>query len=160
QMDLKKKFPHRRLLVDQLKEQYGELLGQAPQVATNVNILGNDSAYTVTTGHQLNIFTGPLYFIFKIVSAIRLAKDLKQTYPDHDFVPVYWMATEDHDFEEINHTRVFGKKIIWDIPKLSATGRMSTANIADTVKQYCNTFGISHNAEKLTKIVEEAYLKE
>lgn len=161
QIALKKNFnnDHRSLLVAQLKEQYAELLDNAPLVASHIDLLKDQHVYTVTTGHQLNIFSGPLYFIFKIVSAIRLAKDLKAAHPENDFVPVYWMATEDHDFEEINHTRVFGKKIAWDTEGISATGRMSTANIVDTVKQYCNTFGISPNAEKLTQIVEEAYLK-
>jgi len=160
QIAQKKDFAHRELLVTQLQEQYGDLLHESPLVAQNIRLLLHQNVYTITTGHQLNIFTGPLYFIVKIVSAIRLAKDLKDQYPDCGFVPVYWMATEDHDFEEINHTRVFGKKIIWDTPKIAATGRMSTADIIETVKQYCNTFGISANAERLTKIVEKAYLEE
>lgn len=159
QLALKSNFAHRELLSSRLKAQYAELLHSAPAVATNLDLLAQDNTFTVTTGHQLNIFTGPLYFIFKIMSAIRLAKDLKAAYPDRDFVPVYWMATEDHDFEEINNTRVFGKKILWDTPRVSATGRMSTADINDTVKQYCATFGLSDNADKLAQIVEDAYLQ-
>lgn len=154
----KQNFTHRKLLVDQLQLQYATLLSSSPEVAKNIALLQEPNTYTVTTGHQLNIFTGPLYFIFKIVSAIRLAKDLKAEYPAQNFVPVYWMATEDHDFEEINHTRVFGKKISWDTPKISGTGRMSTGDIQEAVRQYCNTFGLSSNAEELTAIVEKAYL--
>ncbi|WDF68723.1 bacillithiol biosynthesis cysteine-adding enzyme BshC [Sphingobacterium oryzagri] len=160
QIELRQDFRHRALLVEQLTDQYGALLDEAPLVSANIQSLGDATTFTVTTGHQLNIFTGPLYFIFKIVTAIRLAKDLKAAYPAYDFVPVYWMATEDHDFAEINNTRVFGKKIMWDIPAVSGTGRMSTANIADTVKQYCNTFGLSANADRLKAIVEQAYLQE
>lgn len=161
QIAAKKNFPHRQLLTDSLREQYGSLLdsgagGQA--VADNIKLLENHNTYTVTTGHQLNIFTGPLYFIFKIVTAIRLAKDLKAAHPQYNFVPVYWMASEDHDFAEINNTRVYGKKIVWDTPAVAATGRMSTADIADTVKQYCNTFGLSDNGDKLKNIIEQAYL--
>lgn len=154
----KQGFEHRALLQEQLRLQYAQLLPKAPAVARHIELLGEANTYTVTTGHQLNIFTGPLYFIFKIVSAIRLAKDLKAEYPERNFVPVYWMATEDHDFEEINHTRVFGKKISWDTEKISGTGRMSTKDIQEAVRQYCNTFGLSANAEQLTTIVEEAYL--
>ncbi len=157
QMEQKKDFSHRSLLTTQLREQYGELLKGSPEVEKNISLLANDNTYTVTTGHQLNIFTGPLYFIFKIITAIRLAKDLKEAYPKSNFVPVYWMATEDHDFPEINHTRVFGKKIEWDTPTISGTGRMSTEDIGEAVKQYCGTFGIGPNAEKLTKIIEKAY---
>lgn len=159
QLVQKQGFAHRKLLQEQLGQQYAELLASAPEVAKNIALLGEANTYTVTTGHQLNIFTGPLYFIFKIVSAIRLAKDLKAAYPDQNFIPVYWMATEDHDFDEINHTRVFGKKISWDTEKVSGTGRMSTKDIQEAVRQYCNTFGLSSNAEALTRIVEEAYLK-
>lgn len=159
QIEQKKIFENRELLVAQLREQYGDLLSSSPKVVAKIDELQKENSFTVTTGHQLNIFTGPLYFIFKIVTVIRLAKDLKEAYPAYNFVPVYWMATEDHDFEEINHTRVFGKKIVWDTPRISATGRMSTNDIVEAVKQYCNTFGLSANATKLKKIVEEAYLR-
>lgn len=155
----KKNFSQRQLLQEQLQDQYAGLLDDAPVVAQHITLLKDKNTFTVTTGHQLNIFTGPLYFIFKIVSAIRLAEDLKAAYPEYNFVPVYWMATEDHDFEEINHTRVFGKKISWNTEKVAATGRMATADIVDTVRQYCNTFGLSANAEALATMVEDAYLK-
>src|SRR5690606_27481839 len=113
--------PHRDALVAALKAQYGDLIASSPAVAQNIELLKNSNTFTVTTGHQLNIFTGPLYFIFKIVTAIRLAQDLKKKFTDKDFIPVYWMATEDHDFAEINHTRVYGKKITWDVPAVSGT---------------------------------------
>lgn len=158
QIEEQKKFQYRELLVDQLKIQYGKLLESSPEVAQNLERLKQNNTFTVTTGHQLNIFTGPLYFIFKIITTIKLANDLKEKFPENDFVPVYWMATEDHDFAEINHTRVYGKKISWDVDALSATGRMKTDSMIDVVKQYCNTFGLSENSSKLTELVEEAYL--
>src|SRR5690606_3086637 len=104
QLSKKQNFAHRALLTQVLKQQYGALLDTSPEVAKQIALLADKNTFTVTTGHQLNIFTGPLYFIFKIVTAIRLAKDLKEQFGDHHFVPIYWMATEDHDFEEINHT--------------------------------------------------------
>ena len=64
----------------------------------NIELLKNKNTYTVTTGHQLCLFTGPLYFIYKLFSVINLAEDLKKDFPQFDFVPVYWMASEDHDF--------------------------------------------------------------
>lgn len=159
QMAEKKVFAHRAVLVDRLRSQYAEILQDSPQVAANIDLLLQDNTYTITTGHQLNIFTGPLYFIFKIMTAIRLSEDLKAKYPEKNFIPVYWMATEDHDFEEINHTKVYGKKISWDTPTISATGRMDTSSIIDAVKQYTNILGLSENSAKLTAIVEHAYLK-
>ena len=159
QIEHKKTFTHRPLLVDQLRDQYTGLLADAPAVESNITALLDENTYTVTTGHQLNIFTGPLYFIFKIITAIRLADDLKKAHPDKNFVPVYWMATEDHDFEEINHTRVFGKKISWDTPAVSATGRMTTESIEEAVKQYKAILGLSDNSCKLNDKVDKAYIE-
>ena len=93
---------NREVLVKAVRNQYKNIdLHDAVDNALNRLALPN--TFTVTTGHQLNLFTGPLYFLYKIVSTINLAKQLSRTYPEQDFVPVYWMATEDHDFEEINH---------------------------------------------------------
>ena len=64
----------------------------------SISLLRLENTYTITTGHQLNIFAGPLYFIYKIVTAIKLSRQLKEAFPDKNFVPVYWMASEDHDF--------------------------------------------------------------
>ncbi|MCA5006582.1 bacillithiol biosynthesis cysteine-adding enzyme BshC [Sphingobacterium bovistauri] len=159
QLKLKSNFAHREVLVSSLKSQYGDLLKDAPEVAKHVKLLAEENTFTVTTGHQLNIFTGPLYFIFKIACAIRLAKDLKEKFPDKNFVPVYWMASEDHDFEEINNTRVYGKKIVWDVPGISGTGKMDTNSMQDVVRQYIGMLGLSDNSSKLAQIVEDAYLK-
>lgn len=158
QIKQKKGKINRDLLVSSLRSQYGDLLIKSPKVAESILALGDENTYTVTTGHQLNVFTGPLYFIFKIISAIRLAADLKAEFPDKNFIPVYWMATEDHDFAEINHTRLSGKKIMWETPAVSATGRMSTATMEEVVRTYQNFLGLSDNSEKLSKLVEEAYL--
>ncbi|MDO7875206.1 bacillithiol biosynthesis cysteine-adding enzyme BshC [Hymenobacter sp. ASUV-10] len=102
----------RQRLVAALREQYS---GEVPAaIAANLDLLAQSTTFTVTTGHQLNLLTGPLYFIYKIVSAIRLSQELKAAYPQYDFVPLYWMATEDHDFAEINHFSLFGKAYAWE----------------------------------------------
>ena len=151
--------PDRSTLVQVLQQQYGNSLAEQPAVAANISALADERTFTVTTGHQLNIFTGPLYFIFKIATAIRLARDLQAAFPEYNFVPLYWMATEDHDFAEINHTRLHGKKITWDVPAAGATGRMKTATMADTVHEYQRTLGLSDNSSKLAAIVKAAYLQ-
>lgn len=149
----------RQVLVRSLRRQYGEALQLHPAVAANVEALSDDRTFTVTTGHQLNIFTGPLYFVFKIATTIRLTQDLKAAFPGYTFVPVYWMATEDHDFAEINHTRLHGKKISWDAAAGGATGRMKTGGMAETVREYQRFLGLSDNSSKLARLVEEAYLE-
>ncbi len=100
----------RKLLGEVLKEQYTRSGLQPP----DPRLLSDTKTFTICTGHQLCLFTGPLYFIYKIISTIKLAKELKINFPEYNFIPVYWMASEDHDFAEINHINLFGKKIEWD----------------------------------------------
>ena len=157
-IDSKKQGCNRQILVETLNEQYSRLAQPVSiTVRHNIDLLLQKDTYTVTTGHQLNLFTGPLYFIFKIVTAINLARELKINFPDKSFVPVYWMATEDHDFAEINHTYIGGKKVSWDIGTTGATGRISTKEFGKTLRDYTNTLGVSDHAEELNKLVAGAY---
>ncbi|MDX5340558.1 MAG: bacillithiol biosynthesis cysteine-adding enzyme BshC [Cyclobacteriaceae bacterium] len=111
----------REILYQSLIGQY-EGISLQEMVAENIYSLKSDKTFTVVTGHQLNLFTGPLYFIYKIVSTINLARKLKKAFPEYHFVPVYWMATEDHDFEEINYFRLDGKKYQWNSTQTGAVG--------------------------------------
>jgi len=144
-------------LKDSLLEQY-RTIGNSGKSIENIALLTEENTFTVTTGHQLNIFTGPLYFIFKIVTTIKLAQELKRIFPEKNFVPVYWMASEDHDFAEINHTSLFGKNIQWNAPVQGATGRIAIQGMTEAVKAYKSILGLSENSAKLSKIIEEAYL--
>ncbi len=129
--------------------------------ATNKNIssLADKNTFTVTTGHQLCLFTGPLYFIYKIITVINLAERLKKEYPANNFVPVYWMASEDHDFAEINHTYVFGKKIEWSGDSLAGgpVGKISIHTLAPVLDGILTILGESEMAVELKKILVEAY---
>jgi len=119
----------RNLLSEILKEQYRGL--QAKQaVNLNIEALKQENTFTITTGHQLNIFSGPLYFIYKIVTVINACKVLQEKYPAFNFVPVYWMASEDHDFEEINHFTLFGNTHTWETNQKGPVGRFSTRDMA------------------------------
>ncbi|SNS47397.1 bacillithiol biosynthesis cysteine-adding enzyme BshC [Ekhidna lutea] len=120
----------RSVLVEVLKEQY-QGLDINSAVSQNIESLADSKTFTVTTGHQLNIFTGPLYFIYKIVTVINACKNLKQTYPDYNFVPVYWMASEDHDFEEINHFFFEGKKYEWETAQTGAVGHFDPSGLKE-----------------------------
>ena len=120
-------FPavHRAALVSSLQKQY-ESLDISDAVSSNISALSNPDTFTVTTGHQLNIFTGPLYFIYKIITVINACKKLKSDYPNYNFVPVYWMASEDHDYDEIKYFRLYGKKYVWETSQKGAVGRFHT----------------------------------
>lgn len=113
----------RQTLVEVLKEQY-QGTNPSSGVEKNIQALLSSSTFTITTAHQPNLFTGPLYFIYKILHAIKLAASLKDTFPQYDFVPVYYMGSEDADFAELNHIYVDGKKIEWKQTQKGAVGRM------------------------------------
>ncbi|WP_316750996.1 bacillithiol biosynthesis cysteine-adding enzyme BshC [Pedobacter gandavensis] len=147
---------NRAVLTRILKKQYATIKAPA-LVEQNIHLLADDRTFTITTGHQLNIFTGPLYFIYKIVTAINLAKELKEKFPNENFVPVYWMATEDHDFEEINHVKIEDKKLSWNKKAAGATGRLSTKDITETLLAYKGYLGITENGLQLAALVEKAY---
>jgi len=168
----KKIIADREVLVNVLKKQYGFLSGQSKASPTGgdlpagqaglegaIELLKSPDTYTVTTGHQLNIFAGPLYFIYKIVTTIKLARQLKAQFPDKNFVPVYWMASEDHDFAEINYTTIGGKKVHWWYEASGATGRLNPDTIRQALNQYKGVLGIEGHAPELAAIVETAYTK-
>ena len=120
---------HRDTLVNVLNQQY-EGLAISEAVEENIKLLKEQSTFTVTTGHQLNIFTGPLFFIYKIVTTINICRELTDMFPEYNFVPVYWLASEDHDFDEINHTYVDGEKFTWETEQTGAVGRFTTKELA------------------------------
>lgn len=148
---------HRASLVSVLQKQYADIeISHLTQ--QNIESLKVNNTFTVTTGHQLNLFSGPLYFLYKIISVINLTTELKVKYPAYNFVPVYWMATEDHDFEEINYFNFKGKKFRWNAESTGPVGRLSTEGLADFFEIYQQELGSSTNAEKLKKLFEESYL--
>jgi bacillithiol biosynthesis cysteine-adding enzyme BshC len=147
---------NREVLVEALTEQYSHL-AEMEHVRYNISLLQNNNSYTITTGHQLNIFAGPLYFIYKIVTAIKLSQQLKGQFPDKNFVPVYWMASEDHDFAEINYTNIGGKKVHWWYEASGATGRINPDTMRQALNQYKGALGIERHAHELAEIVETAY---
>ena len=159
-IDQRKSMPINRVsLVESLQTQYQ---GVAISELTKENILklSKENTFTVTTGHQLNLFTGPLYFIYKIISVINLAKSLKNNYPEFDFVPVYWMAAEDHDFEEINHFNVLGNKIELPRTQRGAVGKMKLTGVDEVLKQLSEILGNRPQAEEILKQFSSFYSEE
>ena len=148
----------RKTLVSALKKQLeGLSLSEATQA--NLEALHSEKTLTITTGHQLNLFTGPLYFLYKIISVINLSEALKKAYPDHDFVPVYWMATEDHDFEEINYFNFHGKKIRWNRADGGAVGELSTQGLDAVLEIFDKEMGSGKFSSDLKELFETAYTK-
>lgn len=149
---------NRKILVTALENQYSGF--QISEVTkANISLLSNTKTFTITTGHQLNLFTGPLYFLYKIVSTINLCTTLKKEYPTYDFVPIYWMATEDHDFEEINHFNFNSAKINWKKESHGPVGRLSTEGLQDVSDFFASELGLGENATYLKELFENSYLK-
>lgn len=149
---------HRAVLANELERQYASLEHSA-LTASNIQLLKESNTFTITTGHQLNLFTGPLYFLYKIVSTINLCKQLKQTYPEYNFVPIYWMATEDHDFEEINHFHLNNKKISWKRDSKGPVGRLSTEGLEEVLELFSNEIGLGTQATYLKDLFKKSYLE-
>lgn len=148
---------HREVLYHALQKQYATT-ETSKKTQEHIKQLKEPITFTVTTGHQLNLFTGPLYFLYKIVSAINLAKKLKKKYPKFNFVPVYWMATEDHDFDEINYFNFKGKKLQWNREASGAVGHLKTDGLEAIFEAFSNELGSFKNADTLRDLFKEAYL--
>ncbi len=114
---------NRQLLVDELIKQYQGLKLSAKQEQHLQALLSNNT-FTITTAHQPNIFTGPLYFIYKIIHVIKLADELKKELPECDFVPMYYMGSEDADLDELGYINLGGEKLVWQTKQVGAVGRM------------------------------------
>lgn len=153
-------FPleNRKILVSALEKQY-ESFEISETTSQNIQLLNLSNTYTITTGHQLNLFTGPLYFLYKIVSTINLCKALKHKYPTQNFVPVYWMATEDHDFKEINYFNFKGKKIRWNRESKGPVGRLNTSGLEEVFEHFSHDLGSSENAKYLKELFEKSYFE-
>ncbi len=105
---------NRPVLVQHLKDQYQSMSALNAVNELLIDSLANENTYTLTTGHQICFLSGPMYLPIKIFQTINLAKKFKELAPDFNFVPIYWMATEDHDYEEIQSTFLFDKKVSID----------------------------------------------
>ena len=150
-------FPmeNRKSLVSTLREQYAKLK-VSKLVEENIQVLEQDNTFTVTTGHQLNIFTGPLYFIYKIVTVINTCRKLRERYPEYNFVPVYWMASEDHDYDEIKYFKLYGKKYTWNTDQKGAVGRFSPNGLSSLVDQLPGDTSLFRDAYSKHKTLAEA----
>ena len=135
----------RTTLVESLNNQYKDT-STSSATTENINSLKSNTTFTITTGHQLNLATGPLFFVFKILATIKTTQALNNIHKDKHFVPVFWMATEDHDFEEINHFHLFGKKYEWNTDQKGAVGRFQTEGIQEVLKELPETITVLEKA--------------
>ena len=150
----------RKALVAALSNQYADL-PKHEHAEKNIQLLLLDNTFTVCTAHQPNLLTGYLYFIYKILHAIKLAEVLSAKYPDKNFVPVYYMGSEDNDLEELGTFKFRGEKYVWDGSGQSgAVGRMDTAGLKPMLNKLFKLLGPpGKNCDDLQAMLTEAYLK-
>jgi len=155
---------NRAALVSVLTAQYKRLRDDMPHKALimrNIAKLANPKTFVITTAHQPSVATGVLYYVYKILAAVRLAEELKTRYAEYDFVPVYWLGGEDHDFDEISSINIFNKRLIWEKgEKGGSVGRMSTDSLRDFLAELQPILGDSANAQEVFELLQSAYTEQ
>jgi bacillithiol biosynthesis cysteine-adding enzyme BshC len=153
----KKRFTaqQRQTLNEVLTAQYHHIK-DAPTSQIDSLLLPN--CFTITTGHQLNLFTGPLYFLYKIIDVIQIANQWNALQDGNTYVPVYWMASEDHDFEEINHFSVNGQSIHWSREQQGPVGRLSTEGLDQVLEVWKQHLGDRRHSEELQDLFAKSYV--
>ena len=147
----------RQVLVNVLNEQY-KSISPNEKVNSNINKLAEENCFTITTAHQPNLFTGPLYFIYKILHTIKLAEHLQQSLPGYSFVPVYYMGSEDADFDELGHFYLDGEKKEWNTKQTGAFGRMKTdKELIKIIETLNGQLGIYPHGEEIIQLLHDFF---
>jgi bacillithiol biosynthesis cysteine-adding enzyme BshC len=150
---------NRSLLVNELKKQY-EAVDISARVKDNIDSLANAGTFTICTAHQPNIFTGHLYFIYKILHAIKLADHLNEALPRHHFVPVYYMGSEDADLEELGEVTVDGTTYNWQTKQKGAVGRMLVDDaLLKIIQAIAGQLLVQPHGASIIELVKKCYTK-
>lgn len=142
----------RNTLHDALVRQYSGV-PNAERSLESIEQLTKPNTFTVTTGHQLSAFTGPAYFVYKILHVVRQTEELNRQFPEQQFIPVYWMASEDHDFEEIRSFQLFNKKYTWETDQQGPVGRF-TMEGWDTLKAELHELFVNHPTAEIHALID------
>ncbi|MBI1780285.1 MAG: bacillithiol biosynthesis cysteine-adding enzyme BshC [Sphingobacteriales bacterium] len=150
---------NRQLLVAALQQQYNNI-PVTDAVKENIHKLSSPNTFTICTAHQPNIFTGPLYFLYKILHAAKLADTLKKELPQYDFVPVYYMGSEDADLDELNNITIQGNKLVWQTKQTGAVGRMKVDDeLLKLIHAINGQIAVLPNGKELEQLFTECYRK-
>ena len=155
----RKFFSTNRLLIrDLFREHYKD--GKSPRQQANIESLASPETFTICTAHQPNIFTGYLYFIYKILHAIRLADDLKQQMPEYHFVPVYYIGSEDNDLAELGQINLNGIRLEWKTKQTGAVGRMKVDKpFISLISAIEGQLGVHPFGRELIAVIRDSYIE-
>ena len=155
----KKIITNRKVLVEQLEQQYLSIETSAA-VKHNISALQQENTFTICTAHQPNIFTGHLYFIYKIIHTIKLADALNRYLPENKFVPVFYVGSEDADLEELGEVFINGEKYTWETKQTGAVGRMLVDDeLLKILKKIKGQVEVEPFGKEVIGIVQECYTK-
>jgi len=147
----------RKLLVEQLNKQY-KAVEMNVAVKANIDKLEHDNCFTITTAHQPAIFTGTLFFIYKILHAIKLAAYLGRELPDCEFVPVFYMGSEDADMDELGKIYLGHEKIAWGTNQTGAIGRMNGKGLEKIIERIEGEYSVQPFGAELVQLLKDCYL--
>ena len=147
----------RETLVKEISTQYNDIDLTELQ-KSNIKKLAENKTFTITTGHQLNLLTGPMYFIYKIISVVNLCEKMQRKYSKYNFVPIFWMASEDHDFEEINHFSFHGSKFNWSSAQTGVVGEFKLDSIKDVAIDFEKCVSDFPYSNEIIKIFRNCYM--
>ena len=133
---------HRAELVEGLRT-YNERIGNTPLALSNVEKLSKQEAVVIIGGQQAGLMTGPMLVIHKAFTILKLAETMSEDL-NRDVIPVFWIASEDHDYEEVNHTFVQSSneiqqvKLSWIPNRKASVGDLQIPNefFESAVEQY------------------------
>ncbi len=91
--------------------------GSGEMAIRNISLLNQHNTLAVVTGQQVGLLTGPMYTVIKALNTVQLSNKLGKLFPEYNFVPVFWLESDDHDFLEINNITVINKE--YEVQKFS-----------------------------------------
>ena len=150
----------RKILATDLWRQYQDARIDLPDdtaLFKNIKSLELDNTFTITTGQQIHIGLGPLYVFYKILDVLAIAAECKELHPNYNFVPIFWMATEDHDLQEIQSVNVYNQSFTWDTTQTGAVGRMNTAGISELFDELKTKMNLSEAQLRFIEASQMAY---
>jgi bacillithiol synthase len=154
-------FPHRTTLVSALQRQYHKINTEYCDdefVQANINAFASASTVCITTGHQACLGGGPLYSFYKIISAIVTCKHLEKVDSSRRYIPVFWMATEDHDWDEANHFFIGDELWKRDITSSGAVGRLSNEGMSAWLDAFASALPKGEVSQDILRLLRNAYL--
>lgn len=156
----KKYATDRKLITRVLQKQYSGISLTSKQ-QNNITKLADENTFTITTAHQPNIFTGHLYFIYKILHAIKLAAFLNDEINGSHFVPVFYMGSEDADLDELGEINLFGTSYKWQTKQTGAVGRMKVDEaLIKLIESIAGAVTVLPHGQEIIALLKKYYVKD